>query len=1063
MDETTALDALKRANFASTAKLDSVWLDEQAFHVPGVHEQALSRIERSFQQLRTGSDTLGEVIAGAAGSGKTHLLGELRRRIRDEGYFIALDLADLNEFWQMAAVGYLHSLERPDPTGKRQLSSVLEGYLRSLDVPDARVAFIEAQKSPSKVVIDNYLVEGRRTHGRVVREFSDVIRALFLLNSADPQVQDIGYTVLQSSVLEEATQYGLYKEPPSPYSVVKGISWISSLSKPTVLVIDQLDPVVSWSHAASSSENSPQASSSGQRASAIIEGLTGGLMQLFDATQRTLTVLSCLNETWQVLLERGLRPAIHRFNDARIISSVQDTELIEGIVARRLEHAYADTGFHPPYPTWPFSQHALASAQGLSPREILRHCHRRIDSMLDAGRTYEIHSLSDASPADPAPIGNIQKRLDSLLSTATTHDLFDPGNEDAVFQQLLIHCLECYVLERQLPEDKTIAIDSDFEGRRPPLHARARYILHDENDREIHECFRSISHTHARAVTARLKAAITSSGIDPDLNLVRSLTIVRNGELSRGPVTKQLIETIEQGGGRVVEIPDDELRFMVAIRQLRLERPPGFEKWLAEEQPLSRLTVFAGLHQRLFGTAQASPRRGQVRDTPQPAKAEAEDRSVGNDFATQADVEGGTPHHLDRADVVVGVSDDSHAPVGIPIDALPKHTVILAGSGSGKTVFIRRIIEEAVRLGIPSIVLDPNNDLSRLGDCWPEAPDGWWDGDDESARDYFSRVEVKIWTPRLSNGRPLALAPIPDFGAVSSDPDEIERAIHMAASTLGPMIGASGSKGHLKQGLLVETLRFFAQTEGKDLKPFITLLSDLPEGVSSIQGAEKMAADMADHLRAAIAKNPLFGSDATPLDPGMLLSASKAGRVALSVINFSGLPNDEDKQALVNQLNMALFSWLKRHPEPVDRPINGLYVIDEAQNFVPSQRSTQSSESTTALISQARKYGLGMVLATQQPKGLHNAVISNCTTHAYGKMNSPAAISAIRELGNAKGAQLSDIGALERGHFYFSTEGLPKPTRIHTPLCLSYHPPNPLSEEEVVQRAKVDIVDCFNL
>lgn len=53
------------------------------------------------------------------------------------------------------------------------------------------------------------------------------------------------------------------------------------------------------------------------------------------------------------------------------------------------------------------------------------------------------------------------------------------------------------------------------------------------------------------------------------------------------------------------------------------------------------------------------------------------------------------------------------------LDALRKHTAIFAGSGSGKTVLIRRIVEECALRGVSAIVLDPNNDLARLGDPWP--------------------------------------------------------------------------------------------------------------------------------------------------------------------------------------------------------------------------------------------------------------------------------------------------------------------------------------------------------
>lgn len=64
--------------------------------------------------------------------------------------------------------------------------------------------------------------------------------------------------------------------------------------------------------------------------------------------------------------------------------------------------------------------------------------------------------------------------------------------------------------------------------------------------------------------------------------------------------------------------------------------------------------------------------------------------------------------------------------VGIPLAMLPYHTCVFAGSGSGKTVFLKRVIEEAALLGIPSLVLDGANDLSRLALPWPERPDRFW-------------------------------------------------------------------------------------------------------------------------------------------------------------------------------------------------------------------------------------------------------------------------------------------------------------------------------------------------
>ena len=70
-----------------------------------------------------------------------------------------------------------------------------------------------------------------------------------------------------------------------------------------------------------------------------------------------------------------------------------------------------------------------------------------------------------------------------------------------------------------------------------------------------------------------------------------------------------------------------------------------------------------------------------------------------------------------------GLDDDM--PAVVELESLRRHTAIFAGSGSGKTVLIRRLVEECALQGVSSIVLDPNNDLARLGDAWPEEPPGW--------------------------------------------------------------------------------------------------------------------------------------------------------------------------------------------------------------------------------------------------------------------------------------------------------------------------------------------------
>ncbi len=106
--------------------------------------------------------------------------------------------------------------------------------------------------------------------------------------------------------------------------------------------------------------------------------------------------------------------------------------------------------------------------------------------------------------------------------------------------------------------------------------------------------------------------------------------------------------------------------------------------------------------------------------------------------------------------------------------------------------------------------------------------------------------------------------------------------------------------------------------------------------MSEQRKAEALAADMADQLRDEIAVNPLLNAKGQALDPAVLFTASRPGVTRISVINFSGLHADESRQDFVNQLQMALFTFIRKYPSETPR----LYALDEAQNFAPSQGMT---------------------------------------------------------------------------------------------------------------------------
>jgi hypothetical protein len=401
----------------------------------------------------------------------------------------------------------------------------------------------------------------------------------------------------------------------------------------------------------------------------------------------------------------------------------------------------------------------------------------------------------------------------------------------------------------------------------------------------------------------------------------------------------------------------------------------------------------------------------------------------------------------------VGTTFMGQAPAYVELAALRRHVAVFAGSGSGKTVLLRRIIEECALQGVSAIVLDPNNDLARLGDPWPSPAPGWTGDDADRARQYLDGTETVVWTPRRQGGRPLAFRPLPVFADVLDNRDEFDAAVDAAVEALAPRLNVhrDTSKANQEKAVLRGALEHFGRAGGSDLGAFTALLAVLPSDASHLAKAPEMASELAQRLEAARVNDPLFGGTGEPADPGNLLTPSAGKKARVSVISMIGL-SEEQRPGFVNQLQMALFSWIKKHPAG-DRPLGGLFVMDEAQTLAPSGRASVSTESTLKLVSQARKYGLGLLFATQAPKALHNQIPGNATTQFFGLMSSPAQIDAVQALARVKGGDVADIGRLRAGEFYIAAEGQ-APQKVRTPMCLSHHPQGPLTEEEVIDRAR---------
>ena len=1062
------LGALRQVAFRTTTAGNDIWRDD-VIHVDGIHASVFGQVLDALARLRNGVPVSNFVIQGRPGIGKSHFLGRVRHAVIEKGQvFVLFQPSTARRFWDSLALAYVDALHREAGEAGTQLRAVLHGLGDAMGLQRADIenlvagTFDRTHLNDVRRSLQTHL--GRRPGDRVA---VDVALALILTNSEDFGHQDVGDALLQGLEVDvdEAGAHSIRATRIPCREVVGAFDRLIGAAGCTTLVaVDQLDGLVALGRSLASAEEQ-----------LLLDQVATGLMDLAQDVQHSLIVVSCLIDSWTLIREQAVASAHHRFPTVAQLREIPSAEVGEALVAAYLRAAYARAGFSPAYPTWPVPSSAFADAPLFSPRSLINvvqdHCARCREN----GRVTELEQLpneplqdSDTPTPEPPPNPELDRRFSQLVREADVADVLDEKKVDGGLPALLRAGLTAWAEENAAAGD--FSVDPPL-GRNPSLHARLRRIVDADTDDEVHWSFRAVLNDNAVAALHRVRAAVTASGLELSGER-RRLFILRNAAWSQGRKTQQALDGFRAHGGSVVKLPASDLKVFRALQQLREEQPKGLAAWLGAHRPASGTTLLAPLCPEPAGAAGASVSSGAAAPSPAtaPSPAAAPQAVAPSQAATPSPAPAASKavappkaapvsKEADEASILIGIAEGTGRNVTVPLEDLRRHTVIFAGSGSGKTVLIRRLIEECALKGVSAIVLDPNNDLVRLGLSWPEPPRGWLNGDAEKAATYLRDTEVVVWTPRLTTGRPLSFAPLSGLSDVAEDPDEFEIALDNAVASLVPRAGLPGSGARLSQGraVLKEALSAYVQRGRGALKGFLGYLSALPADVSRLASGGKLAADIAQTLLAETVNDPMLGGTGEAVDPSVLLQPAGSRRARISVISLVGLPNDEQRQHFVNQLQMALFAWVKKHPAG-DRPLGGLFVMDEAQNFAPSAGRTATTDSTLALASQARKYGLGLVFATQAPKGLHNQIPGNATTQFFGLLNAPAQIAAAREMAAQKGGDARGIARLRPGEFFAASDAVAF-QRVRSPMCLSHHPRSPMTQEEVLELARARIAD----
>ncbi len=190
--------------------------------------------------------------------------------------------------------------------------------------------------------------------------------------------------------------------------------------------------------------------------------------------------------------------------------------------------------------------------------------------------------------------------------------------------------------------------------------------------------------------------------------------------------------------------------------------------------------------------------------------------------------------------------------------------------------------------------------------------------------------------------------------------------------------------------------------------------------------------------------------DAGAIDFAKILGPVSADDGAsVSVVNGKGLASKDERQTLIRGLLASAHRWLEN---AAPRPnLRGLLVIDEADTCISSKRC---AERFVELANSARNKNFGLLISLQDPSTATPPILKACEAHIFGRAHSPEAIGVVKKHFRKSGGDEAELNRLLRGEFFVRHPKLArgKPLKIYSPICLSRHPKEPLSGEEILAK-----------
>jgi len=357
---------------------------------------------------------------------------------------------------------------------------------------------------------------------------------------------------------------------------------------------------------------------------------------------------------------------------------------------------------------------------------------------------------------------------------------------------------------------------------------------------------------------------------------------------------------------------------------------------------------------------------------------------------------------------------------------LVTHGVCVGMTGSGKTGLCISLLEEAAIDNIPAIIIDPKGDMPNLlltfpqlqtqdflpwvneddarkkgissedfakqqSELWKNGLASWGQSGDRIAQ-LRQAVDFVVYTPGSNSGVPVSI--LKSFSAppvAIMDDNELlsDRIVSTVTSLLG-LLGKEADPIRSREHILLSTILDASWKQGRDLDlaALIQQIQTPPVNKVGVLDLEsfypsKDRFDLALLLNNLLAA-PGFNSwlEGEPLDIGQILYTPQ-GKPRMAIFSIAHL-NDVERMFFVSLLLNQILAWTRT--QSGTNSLRALVYMDEIFGYFPPVANPPSKAPLLTLLKQARAFGVGILLATQNPVDLDYKGLSNTGTWFIGRL-----------------------------------------------------------------------------